>query len=800
MLQHYIFPIINKPTRVTQSSVTSIDNILTNTILDDTLKAGIIKTDISDHFPIFFSLSSDTKTTKDCKIEIHKRKIDKFAIQQFKESLSAVNWDKVYQECNLGHTNSAYTNFEKIFLKNYNKHFPIKVILVKEKYLKCPWITKGIKKSSKKKQKLYIKYLKNRNEANLNTYKQYKNLFEKIKKISKKNYYSNRIKNSKGDIKKTWNVIKEIIGNKNCKPNSLPTQIVLNNKEYVDNDVISEKFNSFFVNIGPNLASKIHSQNNSFETYLTNINNELAFKELKTEELEVAINSLKINKSPGIDDICSNVVVDVFSEIHKPIFEIFKSSIKTGTVPDKLKTAKIKPIFKTGEKFLLNNYRPISVLPTFSKILERIIYNRLYKYLIHNKLLNKKQFGFQTKHSTEHAILDLVNNMSNSFDEKKFVLGTFIDLSKAFDTVNHNILLKKMEKYGIKNIALDWFKSYLYNRKQCVVSDNNKYSDLLEIKCGVPQGSILGPLLFLIYINDLPKALKKLDVIMFADDTNLFYSSPSISDLYESMNTDLENLNIWFKVNKLSLNIKKTKYILFHSNRLKKYIPDTLPSLQIDNINIKRTEITKFLGIIIDEKLNWKAHINLVNTKISKSIGILYRAKPMLSQDNLKILFFSYIQSYLTYANIAWGSTHKSKLNSLYIHQKHASRLIYNKDKFTHADPLLKNLNALNIYQINIYQNTLFMLKFKLGLVPTYFTDSFFYINANRYITRGTGNFTLPLKKTKFSQFSIVYRGPYLYNKIIPQNIELTKMDNLFALKKKLKHIIINLTNFMDMY
>ncbi|XP_065685233.1 uncharacterized protein LOC136097102 [Hydra vulgaris] len=418
MLQHYIFPIINKPTRVTQSSVTSIDTILTNTVLDVTLKAGIIKTDISDYFPIFFSLSHDTKTTNDCKIEIHKRKINKYAIQQFKESLSAINWDKVYQECNLGRTNSVYTNFENIFLKNYNKYFPIKVMLVKEKHLKCPWITKGIKKSSKKKQKLYIKYSKNRNEANLNAYKQYKNLFEKIKKISKKNYYSNKIKNSKGDIKKMRDVIKEIIGNKYCKPNSLPTKVVINNEEYVSSDVISEKFNNFFVNIGPNLATKIYCPNNSFETYLTNNNNELAFSELKIEELEVAIKSLKINKSPGIDDICSNIVIDVFLEIRKPIFEIFKSSIKTGTVPDKLKTAKIIPIFKTGETSLLNNYRPISIRSTFSKILERIVYNRLYEYLLQNNILNKKQFGFQTKHSTEHAILDPVNSMSNSFDKK----------------------------------------------------------------------------------------------------------------------------------------------------------------------------------------------------------------------------------------------------------------------------------------------------------------------------------------------------------------------------------------------
>jgi hypothetical protein len=666
--------------------------------------------------------------------------------------------------------------------------------------LSCPWITSGIKKSSKTKQRLYVKYLKNRNEENLSTYKQYKNLFEKIGKHSIKIYYSKLLQKTNRDTKKTWNIMKEIIGKKYIKTNSLPDRIIINEIEHNDKNSIAEQFNNFFANIGPNMASKIQTANNSFENYFTDLNSELTFNGLSYEELENAKNSLKINKAPGIDEICSNIVMSIFPIIKKPLFEIFKSSITTGTVPEKLKIAKIVPIYKTGEPYLLNNYRPISILPVFSKLLERIIYNKLYQYITNNNILNTKQFGFQKQHATEHAIVDLVNSINYSFVNKEFVLGIFIDLSKAFDTVDHAILLKKLEKYGVKNVALLWFKIFLLNRQQCVNTDENICSKLLKIKCGVPQGSILAPLLFLIYINDLPKVLNKLDVIMFADDTNLFYSSQSIEELFETTNIELEKLNIWLKSNKLSLNTEKTNYILFHPNQKRKKIPNILPLLKIENKNIERTSITKFLGLLIDENISWKAHIDYLNTKITKNIGVLYKARPMLSQENLKHLYFSFIQTYYTYGNIAWASTNKSNLKSLYRRQKHAVRIVYKKDKFTHAEPLLKLLNALNVYRINIYQNLLFMLKYKLGLVPSHFSNDFFKSNRNRYDTREVGNFNIPFRKTKLSRFTISYRGPYLYNKLISRNAIITKLDNLNCLKILLKKFVLNINNYMNLH
>ncbi|XP_065658746.1 uncharacterized protein LOC136083274 [Hydra vulgaris] len=208
LFQLCILPIINKPTRITPTSVSAIDNILTNTFLESSLKAGIIKTDLLDHFPIYFSLSQDLRTYNNPKTKVYKRKINQFSIKNFKDSLLEVNWDEVYHESNLGHTNSAYNLFINIFLDHYNKHFPVEEKEIKLKYLNCPWITKGIRKSSKTKQKLYIKYLKNRNETNVTTYKEYKNLFEKIRKNSKRVYYSKQLQKSKSDNKKTWNILK----------------------------------------------------------------------------------------------------------------------------------------------------------------------------------------------------------------------------------------------------------------------------------------------------------------------------------------------------------------------------------------------------------------------------------------------------------------------------------------------------------------------------------------------------------------------------------------------------------------
>ena len=423
---HNFIPIINKPTRVTNHNATIIDHILTNTF-NRKIDSRILKVDISDHFPIFFSSKAiKIKASKD-PVFVMKRDINLFTLSLFKEKLLEVGWGflKTIQD-----PNEAYKSFLLVFGNLYEIAFPKIKIKVNSKNQLSPWITRGIIKSSKRKQKLYEKFLKNRNSANKENYKTFTRLFESIKQKSKKNYYHNILNTYKNDMKRTWATMKEIIGSKRSSGASFPKRLVVNNFEIFDQMTTAENFNNFFSEIGPKLASKIPDSIISFEHFLQGDYQILEEKPVTDDELNEAIKTLKSKKSSGYDEISSDVIKHISPLIFDPLKYIFNLSLEKGIFPDQLKIAKVTPLFKKGDNPSMDNYRPISVLPCFSKILERIIYNRFYTFFIENDILYEKQFGFQKQHSTEHAIIHLVNDIFKSFDSNKYTLGVFIDLTR----------------------------------------------------------------------------------------------------------------------------------------------------------------------------------------------------------------------------------------------------------------------------------------------------------------------------------------------------------------------------------
>lgn len=477
------------------------------------------------------------------------------------------------------------------------------------------------------------------------------------------------------------------------------------------------------------------------------------------------------------------------TSISCPLANIINYSFSSGTFPDKLKIAKVTPIFKKGSRSEKNNYRPISVLSVFSKIFEKLMFKRLYSYLERHRILHDLQFGFREKFSTSHALISLTEHLKKSLDKGAFGCGLFIDLKKAFDTVNHSILLKKLDYYGIRGIANKWFKSYLSGRCQ-YVSINGHTSDIKPISCGVPQGSVLGPILFLLYINDLPNCSDKLTFHLFADDTNIYFSSNNLDLIQSTLNIELMHVSQWLCANRLALNIEKTNFVIFHSPRKK---PDKIISLSINNKSVCQTNSVKYLGVLIDSNLSWKPHILELSKKIAKSAGILSKLRYYVSIDALVSIYYALIHSFIIYGIEVWGLTYPSHLKPICTLQKKAIRILTFSEPRSHSEPIFKLLRIIKLPDLIEIHILKFVYLWDKKQLPSCFCDYYDSLSEIHSIhTRQAQKNNIYINSFNSDQYgkrSICFTGAILWNAI---PFEIKKCYSLALFSKKLKHIKIN--------
>ena len=682
----------------------------------------------------------------------------------FTDALGELNWANVTSQISV---DTAFNEFWSTFSSLYDLYFPlIKKRLNRNIHKLNDYMTRGLLISRTEKIKLHKLALINPTEVNCNKYKSYRNLFNTLVRKSKKLYYDFQIAKNTKNSKKTWDIFNEITLRKTSAHNL--NEIEINGIVSSNKMEMANEFNNFFSKIGNKTAKSIKKVNIKPDSYLPKNDNipSMNFDEIGPILVCDILKSLVPKKSCDMDGISTQLLKYLNTVISTPLAYIFNLSLTSGNFPSRLKKSRVVPIFKNGDPKKCDNYRPISLLSSISKILEKIVAVKLTNHLELNKLLCTTPFGFQRGKTTEHNLILMTNYVSNALNNGEYCIGIYLDLKKAFDVVNHNILLAKLINLGVKGTSLKWFRSYLSSRSQCV-DINGTISPPLDISISVLQGSILGPLLFLCFINDLIRSSNLL-MLLFADDTACLASGKNLKDLIKYCNSELQKIANWFSSNKMVVNVNKCKYIIFH-NKGKKLDCENLNIylnlneagktqeaaniIELDRIHnnspLLENRTYKYLGILLDENLLFNKHIDYICNKLSKALFCLRRAKPLLNTKSLTNLYHALFNSHLHYCTTILSCASRSNIQRIHIMQKKAIRLITHSNYNAHTKQLFINLKILPFDKLITLKQLTFMHAIKYNYAPSPFINSW-SLNSDRELGRDLRNlddFILPAPK-----------------------------------------------------
>ena len=683
----------------------------------------------------------------------------------FAERLRIINWDSILADSDI---NKSLEAFISTISTMYCENFPLKTKFLTLNRIDKPWLSSELLRMVKLKSE-YVRLYK-LGVISKETNNRFKNLVTTKIRKAEYSYYLNKFKNFGNNTKQSWNILKKLTGANHGNKNS---------KGFFESNIYEEKlskvqnFNRFFSNIGSVLDSRFDQ--NSFQPNFRYPNSFFFFPVSETE-----VDKLILNLKPVYSGI--NVIpVKMFKLMRHcflyPLKILINNSFLNGIFPNCLKLARVTPIHKKGNLSDPSNFRPISSLSYISKILENCVKNRLMKFCEKYSLINSIQFGFQPNKSTCDALINLTETIYESLNNKAHLFSIMIDLRKAFDTVNHEILVKKLQCYGIRGTQLNWFRSYLSNR-QCYVEVEGIRSDISFVNVGVPQGSILGPILFLFFINDVSNISNKFSTTLFADDTTVSLYDSTYDSLVTNVNFELNKFYTWTINNRLTLNVDKTLSIYISNLHISN---DRQRSLMLGGESIKIVGTALFLGTYLDKDMNFISHIRHVCNKISKHIGILYKIKSKLTLKAKLSYYYAFVYPYLSYNVCVWGSTYPSHLRQLIVLQKRIIRIIADVPYSSHTRPLFSQFGILefnDIYRLNL-----------LTYVHKYLSKKILTFNNSRdqrdlFVIRPSFH---RLSKT---QHAFSFTGPTEWNKL---PIGIRKIEKLHIFKKYLKAHFLSL-------
>jgi hypothetical protein len=704
---------------------------------------------------------------------------------KFKIMLSTISWDGFYQT---NDPNQALSEFYQKYNDAHNECFPLKRQSIKRSKDK-KWITSALKTSIRHKDKLFMRYTSKPSSRNKTKYCKYRNKLTNLIRKSEALYFRDLINSERQNLYTLWKIFGSVINPKKIKTKNFISELMHNNTKITDKTDISNTFNNHFSTVGQKLADKIATNNDHYK-YLKNPNLHSIFLS-PTEKNEVLLEIRKLNpkKSGGNDNVTPKLLQYNQEVLSDQITYIINLSFSNSIVPDQLKIAKVIPIHKKNERNNVENYRPISLLSTINKIMEKLMFKRVIKFLTIHNILYDYQFGFRENHSTSLALIEITDNILEDLQSGKYVAGIYLDLSKAFDTVDHKILLHKLYHYGIRGNALDWFTSYLLNRQQFTYV-NHTPSSVQSVNYGVPQGSVLGPLLFLIYTNDIVNSVKNdVKIRLFADDTNVFISTQSPLELKTVMTQVLHDLFQWFKENKLTVNLDKTCFTVFKSKNKK--IPEYLNSIQIQNTIIRKVSSAKYLGVILDENLDWKEHISTLNKSLIKTSNSFKIIKHQVPQMNKFIFYYAYIYSKIQYGIEVYGRAASTVLKKVQTQQNRALKILFDREFLTPTLSLHKDLNILLVQDIFKLYTLKFVYKQQNKLLPAIF-DTYYTTNQeiHLYNTRQKRKLHIPKTTNKSGQNTIKNLGTTFWNQV---PVQITQYKSVKGFNKKVKQHLISL-------